>query len=77
MRGGRPLTPRERQVADLVSHGRTNPQIAQSLGVSPSSVKSTLANIMRKWHCSNRTQVAVEVVRRRGIEEDNGPDAVA
>ena len=77
MRGGRPLTPRERQVAELVSHGRNNPEIAQSLGISPSSVKSALANIMRKWNCSNRTQVALEVVRRQGLEDDNGPDAVS
>ncbi|PZC49453.1 MAG: DNA-binding response regulator, NarL/FixJ family [Chloroflexi bacterium] len=60
----RTLTPREQMVAELVAQGRSNPEIAQSLGISLSTAKQNLANVMIKWNCANRTQVAVEAVRR-------------
>lgn len=60
----RNLTPRERMVAELVAQGRSNPEVAQALGISLSTAKQNLANVMIKWNCANRTQVAVEAIRR-------------
>lgn len=69
-------------VAELVAHGRSNPEIARSLGISLSTVKQNLANVMIKWNCANRTQVAVESVRRLGlaaarVPADDGGSSVA
>ena len=66
------LTPRETEIADLVAEGLTNPEIARSLGVSTSTVKSGLSNIMIKWNCANRTQVGVSIVRRQRETETRG-----
>jgi DNA-binding NarL/FixJ family response regulator len=58
----RPLTSREKQVVRLVVAGRSNNQIAARLGVSLATVKRHLANVMLKWECHNRTQVAVAAI---------------
>ena len=58
------LTARETQVANLVAQGQSNAEIADSLEISRSTVKSLLSTIMIKWNCTNRTQVGVAVVRR-------------
>lgn len=42
------LTTRERQIAKLVTFGRTNKKIAQQLQISESTVKTTVQNIMQK-----------------------------
>ena len=41
----RPLTAREQQIVQLVSHGRTNAQIAAQLGVAVPTVKTALTSI--------------------------------
>ena len=61
----RQLTARETMVVDYVSRGLTNRQIAEDLGVSLATVKRHLNNIMIKWDCGNRTQVAVQATLRR------------
>jgi DNA-binding NarL/FixJ family response regulator len=55
------LTGRERDVLKLLRAGRQNKVIAYELGVSESTVKVHLRNIMKKLHVSNRTQVAVHL----------------
>ncbi|MFI6290332.1 response regulator [Nonomuraea sp. NPDC050790] len=53
-----PLTDREREIAVLVAHGRTNADIATELFISPGTVKTHLANIQRKVGASNRVGIA-------------------
>ena len=72
MANRRSLTPREQMVAELIAQGRSNPEIAQRLGISLSTAKQNLANVMIKWNCANRTQVAVEAVRRLDAAGDAG-----
>ncbi len=62
-------------VAELVAQGRSNREIAQTLGISSFTVKTHVTNVMMKWNCA-QTEVAVEAVRRLGLEDDNGPGAV-
>ncbi len=45
-----PLSPRERQVADLVAQGYTNTAIARRLGISPQTVKNHISNIYDKMN---------------------------
>jgi DNA-binding NarL/FixJ family response regulator len=52
------LTGRERQIAELVSVGRTNVAIAGELYLSPKTVESHLRTIFRKLNVTSRAQVA-------------------
>ncbi|MCP2269341.1 ATP-binding protein [Actinokineospora diospyrosa] len=51
---GDDLSPREREVVDLVAAGRTNRQIAQELYLSPRTVEHHVAKAMRKLGLSSR-----------------------
>lgn len=57
------LSARELQVLRLVAEGRSNQEIAESLIVSPTTVKSHVQNILRKLNASDRTQASVQAVR--------------
>ncbi|MFH8623374.1 ATP-binding protein [Streptomyces vietnamensis] len=52
------LTPRQIQVAMLVSEGLTNRQIAARLGLSEWTVVNHVRQVMRRLDCSSRVQVA-------------------
>ena len=66
------LTPREADVLKLLSQGQTNPQIAQNLLFSVSTVKAQVRSILAKLGVSDRTQAAVRAIESRhtisGIE---------
>ncbi|QUQ71460.1 helix-turn-helix transcriptional regulator [Kutzneria sp. CA-103260] len=57
------LTAREREVAELVAAGLTNPQIAAKLFLGTRTVQTHLRSIMNKLGVNNRTQVAAHVTR--------------
>jgi DNA-binding CsgD family transcriptional regulator len=52
------LTPTERRIAELVAEGRTNPEVAELLFVTPKTVESTLTRIYRKLGVRSRTELA-------------------
>jgi DNA-binding NarL/FixJ family response regulator len=52
------LTGREEQVARLVVDRQTNPEIAETLFLSPKTVETHLRNIFRKLDVSSRVEVA-------------------
>ncbi len=56
-----PLTPRERQIADLVARGLTNRDIATKLVISRRTAETHIENILAKLGFSNRAQVAAWV----------------
>ena len=72
----RKLTVRETSVSELIREGRTNAEIAEALGVSVATVKRHLNNIMIKWDCANRTQVAVRAILRDSVAEAAGASGV-
>jgi len=57
-----PLTDREIEVLQHLVRGEDNKKIAQSLSISPSTVKTHLQNIMEKLHLKNRIEAAVYAV---------------
>ncbi len=59
----RSLTPRQVQVALLVSEGMTNRQIAAKLDISEWTVVNHVRQVMRRLGCSSRVQVAGAVGR--------------
>jgi two-component system nitrate/nitrite response regulator NarP len=50
----RVLTPRERQVAFLVTRGLSNKDVARELGLTEGTVKIHVHNIFRKLGAKNR-----------------------
>jgi two-component system, NarL family, response regulator LiaR len=57
------LSDREREVLKLIVDGRSNPEIAQRLQVSTSTVKAHLRNIMTKLGVDDRVQAAVVALK--------------
>lgn len=55
------LSPREREVAQLVAKGLPNRRIASILGLREQSVKNLVSTVMRKLRCENRVQVALRL----------------
>jgi DNA-binding CsgD family transcriptional regulator len=58
------LTPREREVLQLVVAGRSNPEIAAALFLSRRTVTTHLTNIFAKLGVTGRAEAAVLAVRR-------------
>jgi DNA-binding NarL/FixJ family response regulator len=56
------LSPREREVLQLLTQGQTNREIAQNLAVSVGTVKIHVEHILAKLGVSDRTQAAVRAV---------------
>ena len=64
------LTPREVEVLRLLSRGQTNPQIAQNLLYSVSTVKAHVRSILSKLGVSDRTQAAVRAIEAGVVTSD-------
>ena len=60
------LTPREREILDLLADGRSNAEIAQALFISPKTVKNNLSVVFAKLHVADRTQAVVRA-RQAGL----------
>ncbi len=54
------LTPRERQVALLVTRGLSNKDVAREMGLSEGTVKIHVHNIFRKLGAKNRYGLIVQ-----------------
>ncbi len=54
------LTPREREVLELVVHGLSNKEISERLSVTLSAVRFHLKHIYQKLHVHSRTEAALK-----------------
>jgi DNA-binding CsgD family transcriptional regulator len=61
-----PLTPREREIAELVSAGITNRAIASQLVLSERTVEGHVRSILAKLQLTNRTELAAWALRGPG-----------
>ncbi|MGC9335043.1 MAG: response regulator [Anaerolineae bacterium] len=59
-----PLTERELQVLRLLAEGYSNPAIAHRLHLARGTVRNYVSVILQKLGVSDRTQAAVEAIRR-------------
>ena len=58
------LSHREREIFQLVAEAKTNKEIAALLGISPSTVETHRAKIIRKLDLHSATEIALYAVRR-------------
>jgi two-component system, NarL family, response regulator LiaR len=65
-----PLTERETEVLALLAQGRANKEIARSLHVSETTVKTHVSNILMKLGVPSRTQAALYAVRMGLVSTD-------
>jgi DNA-binding CsgD family transcriptional regulator len=56
------LTPREREIVRRVALGRSTPQIAEDLNVSPATIRSHVRNAMVKTGAHTRAQLVALVL---------------
>jgi DNA-binding NarL/FixJ family response regulator len=63
-----PLTPREREILQLMSDGLPNKAIAARLSISERTVTTHVANIYSKLHVNNRVSAIQEAMRRRILD---------
>ena len=66
------LTPREREVLDMVAEGKTNREIGDALFISESTAGVHVSNILGKLGASNRVEAAAVAVRAGVGAEDSG-----
>lgn len=65
---GRDLTLREREVLGLLSKGLTNPEIAQQLSVSRSTIKAHVSSILSKLGVSNRAEAIALAIEKNLVD---------
>ena len=63
-----PLTPREKEILQLMSDGLPNKTIAARLNISERTVTTHVANIYSKLHVNNRVSAIQEAMRRRILD---------
>ncbi len=66
-----PLSPREVQILDNISQGKTNKEVAYTLAISEQTVKNHMSSILRKLSVNDRTQAVVYAMRQGWIK---GPE---
>jgi DNA-binding NarL/FixJ family response regulator len=62
------LSPREREIAQLLAEGKTNKDVAAMLGVSVKTIDAHRANIMRKLNLHSVAELVRYAVREKLIE---------
>ncbi len=57
------LTPREREVFELLVQDKTTREISQQLFISEKTVRNHISNVIQKLGVKGRSQAIVELVR--------------
>lgn len=73
-RGGQPevaLSEREQDVLRQLALGHTNREIAETMMVSPETVKTHVGNILAKLHLAHRTQAVIYALKHGLISLDD------
>ena len=69
------LTPREREVLQLIAEGYTNQGIANELYISVKTVEAHKAHIMTKLHARNRTDLIRYAIRKGIVRLESSEEA--
>ena len=63
-----PLTPREREVLQLLAEGQSNKEVAAALDISPKTVETHRARIFAKLHLHSMNELVRYAIRNQVIE---------
>jgi len=66
--GGAVVTPRERQIIQLLAEGSSNKEVASRLGLSVKTVDAHRANIMRKLRLRSTSDLVRYAIRNRIVQ---------
>ena len=66
------LTPREREILDLIAQGFNNTEIATRLVLSPNTVRNYVSNIFGKLQVADRAQAVIRA-RQAGLGANQAP----
>ena len=69
--GTRLLTEREGELVQLVAEGLTNRDISRYLRLTEHTVRNYLFRIFNKLGTSNRLELALYVIKQRGVDQDS------
>ena len=67
-----PLTPREREIVELVAHGLRNAEVAKKLSITEDTVKSHLNNVFQKLNVRDRVQLTLYALRHGIVRASEG-----
>ena len=63
-----PLTPREREIVQLLAEGKSNKEVADALGISPKTIETHRATIMRKLELKSFAEMVRYAIRNNIIQ---------
>jgi DNA-binding NarL/FixJ family response regulator len=67
------MTPREKDVLQLLMDGSSNRQIARAMGIDEVTVKAHLGRMLRKTGSSNRIELTLRAMEERSTVEASAP----
>jgi len=62
-----PLSPREREIIQLLAEGKSNKEVANILGISFATARTHRNNIMQKLHCHSVSDLIHYAIRNKMI----------
>ncbi len=68
------FTPREREVLELLVAGRSNREIAHSMGIEERTVKAHVAKLLRKVGVQNRIALTMHTINHALLEIERQPE---
>lgn len=62
------LSPMQTKILEMLSLGKVNKEIAESLSISDKTVRNYISNIFKKINVSNRTEAASYWIRKKNLD---------
>lgn len=62
------LTPREKEIFNLLIKNQSTKEIAKTLGISEKTVRNHISNVIQKLGVDSRIQAVFELVRLKELE---------
>lgn len=62
------LTPKEKQIFDLLIQNYSTKEIAHELGISDKTVRNHISNVLLKLGVKGRAQAVVELIKLKEID---------
>ena len=59
-----PLTPKEQQIYNMVTQGKTNKEIGQELNVNERTIETHMRSILIKTRCRNRIELIIKELQK-------------